>query len=169
MGTCVANIIWLLFWHYLVFPLTILFMLALLGLLDRDLSRAWHRAPPAPAGSIRWLVRVPFSIYLGWITVATVANATTILDSLGWGGWGISPIAWAVIMLIAGTLIAGAMSLTRGDLAYVLVIVWAFCGIAVQHAATPAVATTAWVTAALAALSLVLSVPQVRSRIKLTG
>ena len=31
-----------------------------------------------------WLVKVPFSIYLGWITVATVANATSLLDYLKW-------------------------------------------------------------------------------------
>lgn len=50
------------------------------------------------------------------------------------------------------------MSLTRGDVAYMLVIVWAFAGIAVKHADTPVVATAAWVTTALTALMLVVGV-----------
>jgi hypothetical protein len=100
-------------------------------------------------------VHIPFSIYLGWITVATIANVTSLLDYLNWNGWGISPEAWTVIMLVAGVVIASAVSLTRGDVAYMLVIVWAFAGIAVKHAGTPVVATAAWVATALAALMLV--------------
>jgi hypothetical protein len=103
-------------------------------------------------------VRVPFSIYLGWITVATVANVTSLLDYLNWSGWGIQPAAWAVIMLIVGTAIASAVGLTRGDIAYMLVIVWAFVGIAVKHAATPLVATAAWATTGIVAVMLAVSV-----------
>ncbi len=89
------------------------------------------------------------------MTMATIANVTSLLDYLNWGGWGISSEAWTVIMLVAGIVIASAVSLTRGDVAYMLVIVWAFAGIAVKHASTPVVATAAWVTTALAALMLV--------------
>jgi benzodiazapine receptor len=152
--SCLANIAWLFLWHYEVFPLTLVAMLALLLLLIAiylrlDIGRA--RVPAAE----KWLVHVPFSIYLGWITVATIANVTSLLDYLNWNGWGISPEAWTVIMLVAGIVIASAVSLTRGDVAYMLVIVWAFAGIAVKHASTPVVATAAWVTTALAALMLV--------------
>jgi len=152
--SCVANIAWIFLWHYEVFPLTLVAMLALLLLLIAiylrlDIGRA--RVPTAE----KWLVHIPFSIYLGWITVATIANVTSLLDYLNWSGWGISPEAWTVIMLVAGVAIASAVSLTRGDVAYMLVIVWAFAGIAVKHAGTPVVATAAWVTTALAALMLV--------------
>ncbi len=54
-----------------------------------------------------------------------------------------------MVMLVAATAIAGAVALTRGDVAYMLVIAWAFVGIAVKHAATAAVATTAWVMTTL--------------------
>lgn len=152
--SCVANIAWLFFWHYEVFPLTLVAMLSLLLLLIAiylrlDIGRA------QVSTAEKWLVHVPFSIYLGWITVATVANVTSLLDYLNWSGWGISPEAWTVIMLVAGVAIASAVSLTRGDVAYMLVIVWAFAGIAVKHAGTPVVATAAWVATALAALMLV--------------
>ena len=98
----------------------------------------------------KWLAHIPFSIYLGWVTVATIANATTVLYSLGWNGWG-APQIWAAVMLIAGAVIASAVGFTRGDVAYMLVIVWAFAGIAIKHATTSLVSVTAWVMAAVVA------------------
>ena len=152
--SCVANIAWIFLWHYEVFPLTLVAMLSLLLLLIAIYLRLGiGRAQVSTAD--KWLVHVPFSIYLGWITVATIANVTSLLDYLNWSGWGISPEAWTVIMLVAGVGIASAVSLTRGDVAYMLVIVWALAGIAVKHSGTPVVATAAWVTTALAALMLV--------------
>jgi len=111
-------------------------------------------------------VRVPFSIYLGWITVATIANATEVLDYLRWDGWGIGPVAWAIVMLVVGGLVAGAVSLTRGDLAYVLVIVWAFAGITVKQGATLPVAVTAAVMAGVVALTLLVGIPLYSARLK---
>jgi benzodiazapine receptor len=151
--SCVANIAWLFLWHYEIFPLTLVAMLSLLLLLIAiylrlDIGRA------QVSTAEKWLVHVPFSIYLGWITVATIANVTSLLDYLNWNGWGVSPEAWTVIMLVAGVAIASAVSLSRGDVAYMLVIVWAFAGIAVKHAGTPVVATAASVTTALVALML---------------
>ncbi len=152
--SCVANIAWLFLWHYEVFPLTLVAMLALLLLLIAIYLRLDIGRAQVPSAE-KWLVHVPFSIYLGWITVATIANVTSLLDYINWSGWGISPEAWTVIMLVAGVGIASAVSLTRGDAAYMLVIVWAFAGIAVKHAGTPVVAIAAWVTTALVALMLV--------------
>jgi hypothetical protein len=154
VGSCVANIAWLFLWHYEVFPLTLVAMLSLLLLLIAIYLRLGIGRVQVPAAE-KWLVHIPFSIYLGWITVATIANVTSLLDYLNWGGWGISPEAWTVIMLVAGLVIASAVSLTRGDVAYMLVIVWAFAGIAVKHAGTSVVATAAWVTTAVAALMAV--------------
>jgi benzodiazapine receptor len=152
--SCVANIAWIFLWHYEIFLLTLVAMLALLLLLIAIYLRLDIGRDQVSTAE-KWLVHVPFSIYLGWITVATIANVTSLLDYLNWSGWGISPEAWTVIMLVAGLVIASAVSLTRGDVAYMLVIVWAFAGIAVKHADTPVVATAAWVTAVLAALMLV--------------
>ena len=152
--SCVANVVWLFLWHYEVFPLTIVAMLALLVLLIAIYLRLGIGRTRVSAAAT-WLVQVPFSIYLGWITVATIANATSLLDYLQWNGWGLSPEAWAVIMLVVGAAVASAVSLTRGDVAYMLVIMWAFAGIAVKHAATPVVATAAWVMTAVVAVMLV--------------
>jgi hypothetical protein len=103
-------------------------------------------------------VRLPFSIYLGWITVATIANATSLLDFLDWGGWGIRPEIWAVIMLLTATAVTSGVALTRGDIAYGLVIMWAFAGIAVKHSDTAIVSTAAWVVTVVVALVVTLGV-----------
>jgi benzodiazapine receptor len=155
--SCIANVAWLFLWHYEQFTGTVIAMLGLLlSLIAIYLRLGIGRTQVSPAE--RWLVRVPFSIYLGWITVATIANVTSLLDYLNWGGWGIQPAVWAVIMLAVGTAIASAVGLTRGDAAYMLVIVWAFAGIAVKHAATPLVATAAWATTGAVVVMLVVSV-----------
>lgn len=152
--SCVANAAWILLFHYEQFALTLLAMLLLLAcLLVIYLRLGTGRTAALTAET--WLVRVPFSLYLGWITVATAANVSQLLEYLGWGGWGISEPAWAVILLVVATAIAGAVSLTRGDIAYMLVIIWAFIGIALRHAATPTVSITAWVMTAIAAVLLV--------------
>jgi len=110
----------------------------------------------------KWCVLIPFSIYLGWITVATVANVTAVLSYLRWNGWGIAPANWAVIMLLVSALVAGLVSRTRRDVAYVLVIVWAFTGIAVKHQATSIVAIPAAMLALILALSLIPVAPRRR-------
>ena len=155
--SCLANVTWLFLWHYEQFAWTMVAMIGLLlSLIAIYLRLGIGRTQVPPAE--RWLVHVPFSIYLGWITVATVANVTSLLDHVNWGGWGIQPAVWAVLMLVVGAAIASAVGLTRGDVAYMLVIVWAFVGIAVKHAATPLVATAAWATTGIVAVMLVASV-----------
>ena len=149
-----ANIAWIFLWHYEQFPLTLVAMLTLLASLIAIYLRLDIGRVKVPTAE-KWSVHIPFSIYLGWITVATIANVTSLLDYLNWSGWGISPEAWAVIMLIAGLAIASAVSLTRGDAAYLLVLIWAFVGIAVKHQGTALVATTAWITAGLVLVVLV--------------
>jgi hypothetical protein len=132
-------------------------MIALLGLLIAIYLRLEIGRAQVSAKE-KWLVDLPFSIYLGWITVATIANASDVLDFLKWSGWGIRPEVWAVIMLIAGLGIASVMGLTRGDIAYQLVIVWAFAGIAVKQTAMPVVANAAWVMSALVIIVLIIGV-----------
>jgi hypothetical protein len=160
----VANIAWLFLWHYEQFTWTIVAMIALLlSLIAIYLYLRTGRTRVSPAET--WFVRLPFSIYLGWVTVATIANATQLLDYLGWNGWGLAPQVWAVIMLIAATIITLAVSFTRGDVGYVLVIVWACVGIALKHSGTPLVAISAWITAGVVLLSLLVGVPLYLDRV----
>jgi benzodiazapine receptor len=151
-----ANIAWILLWHYEIFPLTILVMLILLAsLIVVYLRLGIGRAKVLKAET--WLVRVPFSVYLGWITVATVANATSLLDYLKWNAFGIATEIWMVIILAAVLVISTLMNYTRRDVAYTLVILWALAGIGLKHAAVAAVATPTWITFGLVALALVMA------------
>jgi benzodiazapine receptor len=152
-----ANITWLFLWHYEVFLFTPVAMLTLLiSLIAIYLRLDVGRAEVSTAE--KWSVHIPFSIYLGWISVATIANITQWLYYLGWSGWGIPPEVWAVIMLAAGVVISTLMSLTRGDVAYSLVLVWAYIGIAVKQAGTPLVAYSALIGVGLILVMLVIGV-----------
>ena len=154
--SCVANIAWLFLWHYEIFEFTLVAMLALLATLIVIYLRLDIGHSQVSTGE-KWAVHVPFSIYLGWITVATIANTTQLLYYLGWDGWGISAETWTVIMLAAGVIISALMSFTRADVAYSLVLVWAYIGIALKHADNALVSTTAYVTAALILLFLIIA------------
>jgi hypothetical protein len=148
------NIIWVFLWHYNVFVGTIIAMLGLLASLIAIYVRLGIGVTPVKTAE-KWLVNVPFSIYLGWITVATIANASQFLFYLNWSGWGIAPQAWAIIMIAAATIVALLMALTRRDIAYLLVLVWALAGIGVKHLAAPAVSAAAWFAAVLIILMII--------------
>ena len=156
--SCVFNAGWLFCWHYLQFGLSVVVMLILLALLVASYVRLNVGRLQVGAAE-RWCVDIPFGAYLGWITVATVANISDFLYSIGWNGFGIAGQTWAVLMLAVACLLGLGMALTRRDAAYLLVLVWAFVGIASKQSAAVMVATAAWVAAAfallLAALSLV--------------
>jgi translocator protein len=149
--SCAANGLWLFAWHYEFFPLTVVLMLLLLSTLLAIYVRLnINRAQVSTLE--KWTVDVPFGIYLGWISVATIANITDLLYYSKWDGWGLAPELWAVIMLTITLGIALAMALIRADVAYLLVLVWAFAGIAVKQSATPLVANAAWVSTVLVLL-----------------
>jgi hypothetical protein len=149
-----ANSIWIFLWHYEQFPLTLLAMLVLLAtLLVTYVRLGIGRGEVSQAET--WAVRLPFSIYLGWITVATVANVTSLLDYLKWDRFGIAPEIWMGLVLLAVLVIAALMNFSRRDVAYALVILWALAGISVKHAAVAAVAIPTWIVFGLVALTLV--------------
>ena len=153
----VANIAWIFLWHYEVFAATLPVMLVLLGsLIAIYLRLGIGRTSVSRAET--WMVRVPFSVYLGWITVATVANATQLLYFLGWNGGALGPEVWTVIMLAVAVVLAWLMAITRRDVAYLLVLVWAFIGIATKHAGTPVVSAAAWVATVLVAAAVIWSI-----------
>ena len=148
-----ANSTWIFLWHYQQFPLSLVVMLVLLASLIVVYLRLGTGRGSVSA-SENWLARVPFSIYLGWITVATVANATAVLDYLNWNGFGLAPEIWMGVMLAAVLVIVALVNLRHRDLAYTLVILWALAGIGVKHAAVSAVAIPTWITFALVVVIL---------------
>ena len=161
IASCVANGSWIFAWHYELFGLSLVLMLGLLASLIGVYVRL-DIGLTKPETRQRLCVDLPFSIYLGWITVATIANASTVLVDLGWGGWGLSDFTWLVVMLVAALGIASVMTWSRGDVAYLAVLIWAFVGIAVKHAATQPIAVVAGGSAAVVVGLVVLAL--VRNR-----
>jgi hypothetical protein len=148
-----ANSVWIFLWHYEQFPLTLIAMLILLAsLIATYLRLEVNRTTVSIAET--WVARIPFSIYLGWITVATVANVTSVLDYLKWDRFGIAPEIWMGIILFAVLVIAVSMIVTRRDIAYTLVILWALAGISIKHATVTAVSIPTWITFGIVAMTL---------------
>jgi hypothetical protein len=155
--TGVLNTVWLLLFQFEVFLLTVPIMVALLATLiainaitfaERGLLTGWAR----------WTVRLPFSVYLGWITVATIANVAQTLDAIGFDAFGIDPPLVASGVLLLGLAIAMTFVWRFADVAYGAVIVWAYVGIAVKEADTPLVPIVAVVGALAVAALVVLTV-----------
>jgi len=160
-----ANIAWIFLWHYEQFPLTLVAMLILLAtLIITYLGFDTGRNKVAVAE--RYTTQLTFSIYLGWITVATVANITDVLDYIQWKGFGIAPEIWMGIVLAAVLVITILMSLTRRDIAYVAVILWALAGITVKQAGIPGVVIPTWITFGAVAVSLLVSMVQPRKTLQ---
>ncbi len=154
--SCLANSIWLFFWHYDLPGLSIIAMLTLLGALIAIYLRLGINARPATTPE-KLYIHLPFSIYLGWITVATIANLTIALVASGWSAWGLPAEAWAVLMLIVAVAVATVVSLTRHDIAYLAVLVWAFIGIAVRQSNVSLIAVSAWAAAIITGFLIVLA------------
>ena len=125
-----ANIAWIFSWHYRIIPLTLVLMAVILV----SLMIAYIRIQKLKLSTAEKIfVRLPFSVYFGWITVAAIANVTTFLVAVGWNGFGLSETIWMGIALVAALVIGAATTLRFRDWAYGLVILWAFAGIYIKH------------------------------------
>jgi hypothetical protein len=150
-----ANSIWLVLFHYEQFWLSTVAMAVLLvGLVV--IYRALRRERAVPRAE-QIAVRIPFSIYLGWITVAAIANVSYALVHGNWDGFGIAYETWGAIMIVVGAVIAGAFAWFNRDLAYAAVIVWAFVGILARFPDVGTIAVSAGLMAAIVGLAGVAS------------
>ncbi|MCB0556640.1 MAG: hypothetical protein KDD02_24050 [Phaeodactylibacter sp.] len=126
--SCLFNASWIPAWHYLLPVLSLFIMLGLLGSLILIYQRV-YAAPAIAEKGFRWWVQLPFSVYLGWITVATIANVTAVLVHFGWNGWGINATVWTVAMIAVATGMGLWFTWRQSDIFYALVVVWALVGI----------------------------------------
>lgn len=161
--SCAANTGWIFAWHWNQYLLSLgLMLVVLVSLVKVYLGLEIGRTKVGNAET--WLAQVPFSIYLGWITVATVANATAVLDFYSWTGFGIAEETWLVVMLVVALVVAGLVTWTRRDIPYLLVLAWAFAGIAVKHSEVPAVNIAAWAATGAAVVMVLAAAALQRSR-----
>lgn len=123
------NATWIVAWHGLVIWASMILMLGLLLSLILTYNRLEIGLRRASNATDSWLVRLPVSLYLGWITVATVANAVSLLINFGWGDTGLVGRISAALLVLVAAGIGAAFSLKRRDVGYNLVLLWAFLGI----------------------------------------
>jgi len=130
----VFNVVWLFLWHYDRIVLSVALMFALLATLIAVYLRLGIGKTMVTLKE-RVFVHLPFSVYLGWITVASIANVASALVAVGWDGFGLASDVWAVLVIAVALLITLGVIATRRDVAYSLVLVWALVGIAVNQSA----------------------------------
>ena len=128
--TSLANIAWIFAWHYGIVWLSLLIMLVLLTLLIK-IADIVNNKKYSITNTI--FIILPFSIYFGWITIATIANVTIFLQSISWNGFGVSEQIWTIIVLLVGAAIGITRMLKDKNIYYGLVLVWAYTGIWLKH------------------------------------
>lgn len=153
----IFNGAWIYFWHFGYYGITVIVMLALLATLLLAYLKV-HQNKSTGTMATHWLVRLPLSIYLGWISVATIANITAYLAYLGWAGWGITPQSWTLALLGISVLLAGLIAYRFGDTPFSLVFAWAVFGIGVRWAGRlPVIQMAGYISAALILVVLLLA------------
>lgn len=154
--TCLLNAGWILAWHHLQLGLSLAIMIALLVFLSKIYLISQHQPSPSAKAFTFWLHQ-PFYVYLGWISVATLANFTALFVGIGWmGGW-MGPISWSIIMICIAFVLGCFFTLRYQAYAYTIVLIWAFFGIYSKQIADakPVGYTALFASSALSALIII--------------
>ena len=152
--SCLANIGWIFAWHYQILTLSLAFMLILLGCLLAVYLRLKVGKSEATKAE-RYFAHLPFSVYLGWITIATIANVTALLVDINWNTLGLGQQFWGVAVIIVGIVIALSVLFTRKDIFYCLVVDWALLGILLKRLSDTTMADQSVVIVTIAGLAVI--------------
>jgi len=159
VAACVAQNIWVVVFLLRRFSLSVIAMAAILICLAIYYYSLRVGAADIPKKEI-WRAHIPISIYLGWISVASVVNVAIALYNQDWTGWGLPPVAWTIVMMMVAAFISIWILVQRGDIAYPLVIVWALVAIAVKQISKPLLAGPALSLAIILALFVLWQITQ---------
>lgn len=150
----IFNISWIFAWHYELVLLSVVIMLLFLLTLIAIYLRLKIGASET-SNQEKFLVHMPFSIYLGWISVATIANITALLVYWKWNGFGFDPQFWTVTVIAVAIVLAIVMLLRHRDIFYALVVDWALAGILIKRLADNSLADQYVIIAAITGLVVV--------------
>jgi hypothetical protein len=151
--SCVANVGWIFSWQYRVLPLSLVCMLILLLSLI-FMYRRLNVGRSNAKSSEKYMVHLPVSIYLGWISIAAIANVTALLVYYKWNRFGIDEQVWAIIMIAIGISLGLRMLFNRKDIFYALVVDWAVLGIVLKRMAVDSNATQEVIITSIAGICL---------------
>jgi hypothetical protein len=142
--TCVFNMSWIVAWHYLQIELSVVIMLLFLSTLIQLFLKS-NTMAGALTSTQKFILQTPFIVYLGWISVATIANSTALLVAYQWDGFGMPPVYWSAAMILIAILLAVFMLKKFKAVPFALVVAWALWGI--NNAQGPAAPILARLTA----------------------
>ena len=143
--TCVFNMAWILAWHYLQIELSVVIMLLFLSTLIQLFLKSKSMANDLTLTQ-RFILQAPFIVYLGWISVATIANITALLVAYKWTAFAVDPVYWSAAMILIAIVLAVLMLKKFKVVEFALVVAWALWGI--YNAQGPAAPILAKLTAA---------------------
>lgn len=133
IASSLLNGLWIIAWHYERLWLA---LLIIVGLLFTLLRVNKVTTPSRASWGATSAIRIPFAVYFGWVTVATVANVSALLVQLGWRGENVlGEEGWTILVLVVAATIGSFVVLVNRSPAYGLVLVWAFFGIYSRHLA----------------------------------
>lgn len=130
--SCLLNGAWIFAWHYKFAFLSCLIMLCLLLSLIYIYLRLGIGKTKV-SNKVKYMVHMPFSIYLGWISIAAITNITALLVKEKWNGFGLNPVFWTIFVIAFGTLITLLMIWNRNDIFFGIAVLWAFLGIIIKR------------------------------------
>lgn len=156
----ILNTLWILAWHNERLLISVILMIGLLLCLI-NINKLTAKASLSLKES--FFIKLPFSIYFGWITVATIANITAFLVSIEWDGFGLSEVTWTILILIIGTIIGVVTMLRLHNPAYGLAVLWGYFGIYSKHTSEtgfnnqyPAIILTVMICMVVISLTIIL-------------
>ncbi len=139
IANCAANCFWIYLWHYdsiLASLAVMFFLLTTLVLINVNLRKSDSMAET-------WLARIPFSLYFGWVTVATILNFSIALVFLGVNTTESTSIILSAILVVGATILGILIRFKLAIFAYPLAIAWALTAIAVKQSGKTAIVVCA--------------------------
>lgn len=152
----IANGLWIIAWHHKSIYATVCLILVMLFSILFVYRQI--RKLPMPYGAKEYFfLQLPFGVYLGWLSIATIANITALLVAVHWGRFGLSEDSWLSVMLSIAVLLTVFLVYKKKDLEYALVIIWAFIGIIIKRNQAGDTGLIGYYTAIVGIFILVLS------------
>ncbi|PQJ80063.1 hypothetical protein BTO18_13160 [Polaribacter porphyrae] len=130
--SCVANSAWVFAWIYEYTGISCIFIFLLLASILKIIINNKMQIQAVKTSKLL-LISLPFVIYGGWVTVASVANVSSYLVKINWEGFGVSAEIWTIIMIVIATLINLMMLSKRKLYAFALAGAWALTAIGVAN------------------------------------
>ncbi|MDJ0333844.1 MAG: tryptophan-rich sensory protein [Rhodoglobus sp.] len=155
-ASLILNAAWILSVQFDLLPLSLPIIAALLGVLGWAFVLCLKFRP---SGAIDALVTDgTIGLYLGWVSIATAANAAAVFTAAGFEGFGLSPDVWAVVVLAVASAVGIMLAIIgHGRIAPALSLSWGIAWVAVGRLTGELMSTPAGI-AAIVATALIIVV-----------